>query len=76
MKKINKIIIITFIIMLISLGGIAMSIEETQKDIPSPINPNYIKQINDCGKLDLIDRASPNYNKNALTDGSLKGCND
>jgi len=53
---------------------IQINVNEIEEDIPSPINPVLVKQIRDCGKIDLINRNSPNYNPNALVDGSLEEC--
>lgn len=44
------------------------------RDIPLVLSPDYVQRIADCGKLDLIDRASSKYNPNAFVDGSLDGC--
>jgi hypothetical protein len=48
--------------------------DNIERDIPLPLNPVFVKQIEDCGKIDLIDRASKNYNPRALVDGSLDEC--
>jgi hypothetical protein len=74
----NKLIII--LISLILIGGIVMSETvfkvESKRDIPSPLSPSFVNKIAECGKLDLIDRASVNYNPKALVDGSLKECDN
>lgn len=45
-----------------------------ERDVPSVLNPSFVQMVSDCGKLDLIDRSSKNYNPSALTDGSLDDC--
>lgn len=45
-----------------------------ERNIPLVIDPSFLQKVSDCGKLDLIDRASPKYNEYALVDGSLKEC--
>lgn len=53
-----------------------ITISNTVRDIPTPISPAFVEKVANCGKLDLIDRASPKYNPHALVDGSLDGCDN
>jgi hypothetical protein len=67
------------IILLVLITGIVLanSFNQTiERDIPYPLNPEFVNKIESCGKLDLIDRASVNYNSKALIDGSLTECDN
>jgi hypothetical protein len=73
----NKKVVLLLALILISVVVVAqnqLSASSPSRDIPTPLNPAFVKQIEDCGKLDLIDRSSVNYNPNALVDGSLSEC--
>jgi len=72
-----KTIIILLTLILLSSFVIATNffkIDSNKTDIPAPLNPIFVEKVYACGKIDLIDRASPNYNPHALTDGSLDEC--
>ena len=75
----KKILVLTIIFLLI-IGGVFAMNEifkiEVKRDIPLTLNPSFIEKVASCGKLDLIDRASSNYNPRALVDGSLKDCDN
>jgi len=72
MKKILIIGVILFIIGFVFAEQFI--VVKNKEDVPSPINPDYIKSVRDCNKIDLINRNSVSYNSKALIDGSLKEC--
>jgi hypothetical protein len=67
-----------FIVLILISGMVfANSFNQTiERDIPFPLNPEFVKYIESCGKLNLIDRASVNYNPKALVDESLNECDN
>ena len=78
----NKKLILCLLILLLTTTVYAQYFIQTEQvtnnpvDIPTPINPVFIQQIKDCGKLGLIDRLNKNYNPQALVDGSLIECDN
>lgn len=73
MKKIS-ILLILLISLTIGFSDTLFVKTNNDSDIPSPISPEFIKNVKACGKIDLIDRNNKNYNASALVDGSLDGC--
>jgi hypothetical protein len=74
---VNKKIVLVLMLLLVSVVVVAqnqLTSDNVARDIPTPLSPSFVKQIEDCGKIELIDRSSANYNPNALVDGSLAGC--
>jgi len=61
---------------LINTQNLIFEVNQTPRDIPTPISPEYVQKIYECGKIDLIDRSSVKYNSSALVDGSLDECDN